>query len=878
MSAENTKDQKRLDVRNNFMRIQYDFQFVLTMLLLIILLSLSYTAQAQEPDIPSFYTDIIYSIPDLCQTDKKANFPGGGSQFCCLVSIANSLMWLDSNGFPKLVKNSGNSFEKQVELVKLLSSERYMDTSLVDGTGTTKLMRGIKKYIRDRGYEIERLEYEGWRKHPPEMKTRFPVPRLGWIKHGILGNGAVWLNVGWYKYNSSKEEHVRIAGHWVTLVGYGKDENGKLSQNCLILHDPSPRAGKTFSNEYAIVNEIRTGTLVGKWIGLPRSAIGYYKLGGGMHIKNEADVAIIDGAITLKFKNASNSPGLSDLVRSPRDNNTSIDAGEAKKQLSEAKLMLKGPKKNLEGAQNILHRLANEKPSSLDEKDLCYIYVYLGYIQDLSGNRELALPWYRQACELDAPNIEGIRQVAEIGIRKPITWIRHLDEGTKPAKRSSSKKDVIERIGRGLVLHDEPKEAGPPEMHLSKEERLESFDVLTEAIDKHFSFFVHKNIDWEAIIARYRPMVERARTTKEFYHLIYQLIRELKDFHSWLCNYKDVPSLGRFSPQISTRMIEKKLVVTDVANDSEAYKNGLRRGSVIAAIDGMSVEAKINKIRPLMRIYSSERCFLEQAYRRILDGERGSTVSIKFIQSSGSRVKIARIKRTTRKREEIIQPNVHVNKGKFIWYGKHPSGYGYIRILSFKGRLEIADEFDTALERLRNTPGLIIDIRENPGGFGTAQARIIGRFITTRTKVDIGYRKNGPGHGDFKKSETYFEPMIRWQYTKPIALLINPITGSACDLFACRMISTHRPITVGTGTHGNLTGVGVYVQLPCNLVVRVSNGYVCDATDRIIEGNGNIPQIQVEPTILDVINGNDSVIERAVEELQLRQNDGNNAN
>jgi C-terminal processing protease CtpA/Prc len=818
----------------------------------------------------------------LTQTDKKANFPGGGSQFCCLVSIANSLMRLDSNGFQNLVENSGSPFDDQVKLVKLLSSKRYMDTSLTNGTGTTKLMRGVKKYIQDRGYEIAQLEYEGWRKHPQEMQTRFPVPRLSWIKEGILGNGAAWLNAGWYKYNSSKDEYIRIAGHWVTLVGYGKDKNGKLNQNCLILHDPSPRAGKTFSNEYAIVDKIDTGTLVGKWVGLPRSAVGYYKLGGGMHIKNEADVAIIDGAITLKLKDVNDNRDSSDSVQaSPhfsKDNNTSFGAGEVKKALLEARLMLKGRKKNLEEAQNILHRLTNEKPSSLDEEELCYVYVYLGYIQDLSGNRELALPWYRQACELDAPNIKGIRQVAEIGLTKPITWIRHLDESASPPKQSSSKKDVIERIGKGLVLHNEPKDAGLPKMRLSKDERLENFDILAEAVDKHFSFFVHKGIDWQTVIAHYRPKVEKASTSKEFYHLIYQLIRELKDFHSWLCNYKDVPSLAQFSPQTSTRMIGKKLVVTDVASGSDAYKNGLRRGSVIVAIDGSSVEAKIDEIRPLMRTYSSERCFLEQAYRRILDGEEGGTVSVKFIPPGVSQTKIARLKRTTLQEEEIIRPNFHVNKGKFIWYGIHPSGYGYIRILSFQGRMEVADEFDQALESLKNTPGLIIDVRENPGGFGTAQERIIGRFITSESKVCTSYLKSGPGHEDFSKHDTHFKPMGNWQYTKPLALLTNAMTGSACDLFVCRMVSTGRPITIGTNTHGNLTGIGVYVQLPCNLVVRVSNGYVCDTSGRIIEGNGNVAQIQAEPTIEDVVNGTDSVIERAVEELQSQRIHGNSIN
>jgi C-terminal processing protease CtpA/Prc len=828
---------------------------------------------------PAYYTEKIYSIPDLTQTDKRADFPGGGTQYCCLVAIANSLMWMDSNGFPDLVQNSGNLFDDEVKLVKLLGSKAYMDTSLEYGTGTTKLMRGIKKYVQERGYEIKRLEYQGWRKHPPEMRSRLPVPRLSWIKQSIVGKGAVWLNVGWYDYNRSRDEYTRIAGHWVTLVGYGKDENGRLDPTILILHDPSPRAGKSFRNEYASVSRIRRGKLVGEWVGLPRSAAGYYKLGGGMHIKREANSAVIDGVIALELK-PTNAP---DNIKQPgtgsRTSSTApskLNPLQARQKFTQARNMLKGENKDTQQARAILVDLAQNHALLLTPADRCHMYVYLGYIEDLAGSREAAVGWYRRASDLDGPKIEGIRAVAQQGLTSPVTRIRHLDSGSKNSKAkaksaSGRKNNVIERIGKGFVLRDEPEDGVLPKMNLSKAERLENFDILAEAIDRYYSFFVHKGIDFKEVKSRYRPRIEMVRTTKGFYNLIYQFVMELKDFHSWLCNYKDVPSLGRFSPQISTRLIEGKAVVTEVVKGSQAYGKGLRPGSVIIAVDGSTARSKVTKMRRLMHMYSSKRCFLEQAYRRILDGEKGSTVSVRFRAPGRKSPATVRLRRVSSRKQEVIQPDFHVNKGKFIWYGIHPSGCGYIRILSFKGRLEIADEFDRALERLKDTHALIIDVRENPGGFGTAQARIVGRFIANRTKVHISYTKSGPGHKDFKKQEGYFGPVGDWQYKKPIALLMNAITGSACDFFACRMISTGRAVTIGTTTHGNLTGGGVYVVMPCQLVVRVSSGYVCDASGRIIEVNGSVPQVRVEYSIADIVNGTDPVIERAVQTLRQKR-------
>jgi C-terminal processing protease CtpA/Prc len=98
-------------------------------------------------------------------------------------------------------------------------------------------------------------------------------------------------------------------------------------------------------------------------------------------------------------------------------------------------------------------------------------------------------------------------------------------------------------------------------------------------------------------------------------------------------------------------------------------------------------------------------------------------------------------------------------------------------------------------------------------------------------------------------------------------LLINRITGSASDLFTCRLASTGRVLTNGSITHGNLTGQGVYILLPCNLVVRISHGYICDATGKIIEGNGTVPMITQEYSLKDIIESSDPVIDRAITEL-----------
>jgi hypothetical protein len=259
-------------------------------------------AQIASPT-PEPNTNFINSIPDMTQGDPRTGFPGEGDNYCAPVSVSNSLMWLANTTIPGLVPKGSDPFLTQVELARLLGSPEYMNTDLDEGTGTTGLMLGVKKYIEKMGRRVVSLRYQGWRSHPTEFTTNVQVPSLLWMQSGIHRRGAVWINVGWYDYVASTASYNRIGGHWVTMVGFGVNPNGTPNPSVIIVHDPANRAGFNFENEYVQLTPLRSGTLKGNKSGLPRSAKGYYRTDGGMHIKSTADVGIIDGVVRLVVSN-----------------------------------------------------------------------------------------------------------------------------------------------------------------------------------------------------------------------------------------------------------------------------------------------------------------------------------------------------------------------------------------------------------------------------------------------------------------------------------------------------------------------------------------------------------------------------------------------
>ena len=241
----------------------------------------------------------LAAVPDLTQTDPELNLPGGGNSSCGPVAVSNSLMWLAGNGCPGLLPAGNDLKAQQLEMVRRLSSRRYMSTSPIGGTGAPGILNGIARYLAHAGCKYTSLKYQGWRGHPKRFSTGVRTPRLEWIRAAIKEGGAAWINAGWYRRTRHHDAYRRRGGHWMTVVGVGVDEQGRDDPSVLIVHDPAPYAGPGLANEFIRIKVIETGWLLDGKLSLP--ATGYYQLTGGMHVKREGELAIMDAAVVLRI-------------------------------------------------------------------------------------------------------------------------------------------------------------------------------------------------------------------------------------------------------------------------------------------------------------------------------------------------------------------------------------------------------------------------------------------------------------------------------------------------------------------------------------------------------------------------------------------------
>lgn len=186
---------------------------------------------------------------------------------------------------------------------------------------------------------------------------------------------------------------------------------------------------------------------------------------------------------------------------------------------------------------------------------------------------------------------------------------------------------------------------------------------------------------------------------------------------------------------------------------------------------------------------------------------------------------------------------------------------GYIRYSSFSSTFSDAN-LDYVLFYFANADGLIIDVRDNGGGYASLVEKIASRFTDNKVLVGYSQYKSGTGHSDLSDPEpVYVESGDGIHYKGLVAILTNRNCYSATNDFVQTMKVLPGVIQIGDRTGGG-AGMPMSSELPNGWYVRMSMAPYMDVDKHYTEF-GIEPDIRVDMSAEDEKDGVDTIIETA---------------
>lgn len=235
--------------------------------------------------------------------------------------------------------------------------------------------------------------------------------------------------------------------------------------------------------------------------------------------------------------------------------------------------------------------------------------------------------------------------------------------------------------------------------------------------------------------------------------------------------------------------------------------------------------------------------------------ELGVDEAVKMIRGSeGSQVTLT-INRVGQELTDytLMRSNIKINtvSGKML-----DGGIGYVRLSMFNENT--GSDLLSKLQELegQGMQGMILDLRNNPGGLLEESIKVAGHFVPKGPVVSV-VRKDGT-------KKTRFSALEGIKY--PLVILVNGGSASASEIVAGAVQDTGAGILVGTKTFGK-GSVQTVFPLGDESALKLTIAKYFTPNDRSIHGVGLEPDIKVEmPAIKE--DGKDLQLEKAMEVLK----------
>jgi len=366
-------------------------------------------------------------------------------------------------------------------------------------------------------------------------------------------------------------------------------------------------------------------------------------------------------------------------------------------------------------------------------------------------------------------------------------------------------------------------------------------------ISKYYVYQKDKNVDLNCLLEYYESQIPSIKTEEETVLFFEYLLDEFYDSHLMLNTNRN--SSFRLHSPIYATLVNGRPIISNVWQTQIENLEQDIVGAELLKINGTDFNKAIEQFPTHCNDKSSEKV-QEWIINKILAGRYNQPriLTLKLVNNDTIEFDLDKLK--FKQSSETLTSTIVDN-------------IGIIRLNNSLGNNSLIKEFDKSLEKLINTKGLIIDLRNTVGGGNSYVARgIMGRFIDKpRPYQKHLITEQYDDNPIIERSWIEYVTPRKEQYTNPVVILVGRWTGSMGEGLAIGFEGMERAEIVGTEMErlaGEINGFSFKNQ---------SYGYRL-STAKIFHTNGT-PRENYVPTnfVKQTTNGKDETLEKGIEQI-----------
>jgi C-terminal processing protease CtpA/Prc len=356
---------------------------------------------------------------------------------------------------------------------------------------------------------------------------------------------------------------------------------------------------------------------------------------------------------------------------------------------------------------------------------------------------------------------------------------------------------------------------------------------------------------WDAVLPDFLARARDAADAAAYTRVLYALAAKVADGHIFVAE-GGVPlrSLAEASAPLVLHAVEGRFLVTALPLPEAARAADISVGDEVMAVDGEAVAARATRLGALLGA-SHAAARRERVAGLLLAGADGKPVEL-LLQGRDGRMKEARLPRSRDFLPFLRPPPEDASPWR-----KLEDGVGYVDL-----RLLRAERVDAMLEALKDTRGLVLDLRGYPQGSAWALApRLNTRGATTSALIARPLLSAGEVR-EVRHPEPLPTPDAP-PYRGRVVVLVDERTMSQGEYTAMMIQAASGARLVGSPTAGAV-GDTTNVCLPGAICVLFTGQRFELPDGRAVQGIGLRPDVEARPTVRGLRAGRDEVLERAL--------------